>query len=122
MKRLDLYIILFVIAITGIMFTTFTLNQSDETKAIIYVKGEKYETVVLDGKDQVFEIETELGYNKIIIDEHGIHVEEADCPDHECVTLGTINKVGQSIICAPNYVVVEIVGNDADSEMDSMAI
>ena len=122
MKKLDIYIILAVIVITGVLFTTFNLKQTEYVEAVIYLKGEEYQTVKLDGKSHVYEIETELGYNKIIVDEHGVHVEEADCPDHECVTIGSINKVGQSIICAPHYLVIQIIGSDADSEMDSMAI
>ena len=57
----------------------------------------------------------------MIVDKDGVHIEEADCPDHDCVEVGTISKVGQSIICAPHYLVIEIVGS-ADVDLDGIAI
>ena len=55
------------------------------------------------------------------MDKDGVHIEEADCPDHDCIEIGTLNTVGQSIICAPHYLVVEIVGS-AEAELDGIAI
>lgn len=121
MKKFDFYILLVVLVITGGLFFMFNSKSSNNPEVVISVKGQEYARVSMDGKEHVFEIQTELGYNKVIVDEHGVHIEEADCPDHDCVTVGTLNKVGQSIICAPHYVVIEIVGN-SDSGIDGMAI
>ncbi|HAX74193.1 MAG TPA: hypothetical protein DCY20_11785 [Firmicutes bacterium] len=121
MKKLDMYIVLGVLVMAGIMFTVFNLQPSDHAEVVVSVRGEEYERVAIDGREHVIEIVTETGYNKIVVDEHGVHVEVADCPDHDCMEIGTISKVGQSIICAPNYIVIQIMGN-ADAEMDSMAI
>ncbi len=35
---------------------------------------------------------------------------EADCPDKVCIKDGMIIKPGQSLVCLPNKVVVEIKG------------
>ena len=40
-------------------------------------------------------------------------MEEADCPDRLCMRRGAIRYAGDSIICLPNKVVVEISGEDA---------
>ena len=37
------------------------------------------------------------------------------------ILFGTLSKTGQSIICAPHYLVIEIVGN-VDSGIDGVAI
>lgn len=121
MKKFDLYILVAVLVVTAGLFFMFKGRLTDEREVVISLKGQEYARVTMDGKEHIFEIQTELGYNKVIVDEHGVHIEEADCPDHDCVTLGGISKVGQSIICAPHYLVIEIIGN-SDSGIDGMAV
>ena len=121
MKRFDVYIIIAVIAISGFLLAMFMMQSNDNQEVIISLRGEEYARIDIDGQEHVFEIETELGYNKVIVDKDGVHIEEADCPDHDCVEVGTISKVGQSIICAPHYLVIEIVGS-ADADLDGIAI
>lgn len=121
MKKFDLYILVVVLVVTAGLFFMFKGRLTDEREVVISLKGQEYARVTMDGKEHIFEIQTELGYNKVIVDEHGVHIEEADCPDHDCVTLGGISKVGQSIICAPHYLVIEIIGN-SDSGIDGMAV
>ena len=58
--------------------------------------------------------------NLLIIEDGYCHMEEAECPDHLCIKQGKINKVGQTIVCMPNQVVVTVVGDD-DSSLDSVA-
>ena len=117
----DVYIIIAVVAISGFLLAMFMMQSNDNQEVIISLKGEEYARIDIDGQEHVFEIETELGYNKVIVDKDGVHIEEADCPDHDCVEVGTISKVGQSIICAPHYLVIEIVGS-ADADLDGIAI
>lgn len=121
MKRLDAYIIIAVLIISGGLFAMFSLQPQVDQEVVISLKGSEYARVPIDGKEHIYEIETELGYNKIIVNAEGVHIEEADCPDHECILFGTLSKTGQSIICAPHYLVIEIVGN-VDSGIDGVAI
>ena len=39
---------------------------------------------------------------------------DADCPDKLCVKTGRISKTGETIVCLPHRVVVEIIGAAAD--------
>ena len=43
----------------------------------------------------------------------------ADCPDHLCVKQKAISKEGESIICLPNKVIVE-VDSAVNSEIDAV--
>jgi hypothetical protein len=48
-------------------------------------------------------------------------VEEASCPDGLCKSMGRISMSGQSIICLPNKVVIEILDKSREtpsSEID----
>ena len=37
-------------------------------------------------------------------------VAESDCPGQDCVHTGTITRAGQSIVCLPEQVVVQLTG------------
>lgn len=45
----------------------------------------------------------------------GIWFQSADCPDQVCVHTGVLRRAGQSAICAPNQIVIEIEGSGPDA-------
>ena len=47
-------------------------------------------------------------------------MKEADCPDHLCMKQGEISHKGETIVCLPNRVVIEVESNQ-DSEFDAVA-
>ena len=57
--------------------------------------------------------------NHLIIKDCKADVTEADCPDQICVDQKAISKEGETIVCLPNKVVVEVKGADA-SDFDTM--
>ena len=42
----------------------------------------------------------------------------ANCNDALCVKQGNISKVGQTIICLPHKLIIEIKGDELDSKDD----
>ena len=40
----------------------------------------------------------------------GLCVSESDCPNQDCVRSGVISKSGQSIVCLPARIVIELQG------------
>lgn len=55
------------------------------------------------------------GTNLLVIEDRAARIEEASCPDGVCVHTGRIRRNGQSIVCLPNQVVVEIVSDTENS-------
>ena len=53
------------------------------------------------------------------IKDHKIRMKDADCPDHLCVKMGSISSKDATIICLPNEIMVEIIG-DSDPKYDSI--
>ena len=51
------------------------------------------------------------GINSIMIRNGSVLVSDADCPDKLCVKMGRINRAGETIVCLPHRVVVEIKMN-----------
>ena len=44
----------------------------------------------------------------------GLRVSEADCPTQDCVHTGTISRGGQSIVCLPARIIIQLTGGQAD--------
>ncbi len=64
-------------------------------------------------------IETDLGINIVEFIDEKVGMYEADCPDKICYSPEYILRPGETIVCLPNRVVIEVKGespdeNDAD--------
>ena len=59
--------------------------------------------------DTEFSVTTDAGENRVIIKNGEVLVKEADCPDKLCVKHRAIHSVGETIICLPHKLVVEVV-------------
>ncbi len=123
MKRFDIWIILFFVVLAGILFGIFKMNFGKEAAqkyVEITYKGEQIQSFLLEEKkvgDRI-PIETELGKNIVEIGEGSVRILEADCPDQVCVRTGWISNPGQTVVCLPHKLVVEIKGGE-ESETDA---
>lgn len=68
-------------------------------------------------EDRVIEING--GTNHLEIHNGKADMTEADCPDKLCVNQKPISRQGESIICLPNKVIVEVEGG-GESEYDAV--
>ena len=48
-------------------------------------------------------------------DGNGLRVSSSDCPTQDCVRTGTISRSGQSIMCLPARIIIQLTGGAADS-------
>ncbi|WP_461205152.1 NusG domain II-containing protein [Clostridium sp. DL1XJH146] len=126
MKKIDIVIIsiLIIVSIVTIGIYNIVANErnknSEELYAVIYLDGEIYKKVLLTEEEQIIELDTSYGQNEIHVYNYGVEMHKADCPDQVCVKTGFINKVGNRVVCLPNKVYVEIVG-EAVPEVDDIS-
>lgn len=74
--------------------------------------GEEYGTYDL-GKEQTVSIqEGEVTTNILQISSRKANMIAADCPDQLCVHQKEISQIGETIVCLPNKIVVEVIGNE----------
>lgn len=124
MTRGDKYLIIFVLILT-IISLGFIKTQalSNDNKYIsVQVNGEEIKKIIYDEKiiGKTIPIETKYGYNLLEIGDDKVRVIEASCPDKIDVKQGYISNIGETIICLPNKLVVEIKGMDKDNQIDMM--
>lgn len=122
MKRKELIMIAAILMIAAIVYMVFmwSQNSSGDRYAVVYVDGVEYGRYSLDIEQEVDILSENDGYNNLVISNHMADVTSASCPDELCVHQASVDENGESIICLPNKVVVEIV-SDEESEFDMVA-
>ena len=90
------------LAILGIL-----LFRKDGNTVKVTIDGKLFGEYSLD-KDQTVEIKSDKGTNLLVIKDGKAYVEKASCPDGICSSHKPISYGGESIICLPNKVVIEV--------------
>lgn len=97
------------------------LALSDAEKYVsVQVNGEEIKRIIFDPSlvGTTIPVKTQYGYNLIEIGDERVRVIEADCPDKIDVKQGYISNIGETIVCLPNKMVIEIKGLNNDTEID----
>ena len=115
MKKKDMILIVAVLAISLISFAAIKMTQKDGKEVIVTVEGkEVYKTSIK--KDQIYQIPEKNGTNVMQIKDGKVTMKKADCADHKA-----IEKSGETIVCLPHKVVIEIRSEDGkEQELDGV--
>lgn len=101
-KKADVFLIGAILIFSIALF--FLVSPTDKgSEAVIRVNNEVIYRLPLN-KDT----EIKLTGNTVVIENGYAFVSSATCPDKICVNHQKISKSGQSIICLPNGVIVEV--------------
>lgn len=85
------------------------LARSGPLTAAIVHRGQVVQTVELDRLTEEMTVTVEGDYHlTILLDRDGVRVAESDCPGQDCVHTGHHHPGGQSIVCLPEQVVVQL--------------
>ena len=120
-KKLDIVIIIALIIISFIPTVVFGMIMGykyDMTYVEITVEGKLYSKIPLSTHkgEEIIDIDVDGHENKIVIKDDTVKMIDADCPDSLCIYQGKISKVGQSLVCLPNKVMIEIKGDFVDDD------
>lgn len=115
----DIILIALVLSAALLIWLGLVLFRESGEYVLVSRDGAELARYPLDTDLQV-ELSDNGGYNTLIIHDGTAHISDASCPDKLCVNQGSIEFSGQSIICLPNRLVVEIKGGEV-SEIDGVA-
>lgn len=104
-------------AVILLLVFTFIKGGAEGEEVVITVEGKVYGTYLLS-QDREISIDLENGHNLVIIKDGLVHMEDADCPDKYCVTKGNISGKGETIVCLPHRLVVEICTNGGEDDSE----
>lgn len=102
-----------------------TVSGTSRRMVRITVANEEYGEYPL-GKDDEITIsrrpsDDQVCINIVKIENGVVWMDQSNCKNQVCVQDGRIDSVGQQIICLPNRVVIEIVGNEAEKAFDAIS-
>jgi hypothetical protein len=110
MKKNDIYLIAAAILLAAAMWLLIYGTQKKDAggEVVVYKDGEVFYAGSLDF-ETIITVEGEEGSINVVLVKDGKAVmKKASCPDQICVHTRPAEKDGQSIICLPNRVSVEV--------------
>lgn len=108
-KRAD--IIVFSVLVLALIFALLIITVSKDfgSYVLVSVDGQTVEQFPLN-KDGEYIVNG--GTNTVVVKDSKVWVTDASCPDKLCEKMGAVQYSGQSIICLPNKLTVEITGSE----------
>ncbi len=120
-KRLNLILVLAIAAVACVGLVATRLmgaNTNADTATVVIRDGEQNVHELPLSQNTTKTVTTDLGTNLIEIKDGRVRVEEADCPNQDCVHQGWIDAAGQQIVCLPHKLTVDIVDESTETTYD----
>ncbi|MBR6473731.1 MAG: NusG domain II-containing protein [Firmicutes bacterium] len=118
MKKADIILLILIVAAGLIISFGPLAKEAGGTDVRVTLNGDTYGIYSLF-EDQTIEIESDGHRNVIIIEDGTARMESSTCKNQICVDHGRISLIGDSIVCLPNRVVIEIEGKGGDTDVIS---
>ena len=111
-----LAVIVVVVAATGLLLVN--VFRTEGSFAVIKIDGKETGRYPLSVDTEEI-IETgDDGRNTLVIEDNKAFMKDANCPDKICEGHSKISYKGETIVCLPHKVVIEIVTEDSENELD----
>lgn len=111
-RKADVILVALLLALCVVIFGVLQIFiKKDGAAAVVKVDGEIVKELDLK-TDNIVEVSGYRGgVNRVEVRDGRVRMTYADCPDELCVKTGWISKTGETIVCLPHRVVVEITGD-----------
>jgi len=127
-RYMDGIVIIGLIILSFVPYVVFgmshaTQKENDGTIAIVTIDGKEVDRFELNEHTKHFEKTYYPGgdkYNIVEVDGTRIRVKEDNSPDQIAVMTSWISRVGQTSICLPHKLVIEIKASNPDNDDDEM--
>ncbi len=106
----DIILVAVMLVVAAAGFVIFSLTAKTGDVAVVSVDGITVERLPLDQNCEKRIESGSGGYNVVVIRDGVATVSDASCPDHICVNHRPVSNESETIVCLPNKLVVEIVG------------
>lgn len=117
-KKADIILLILIVAAGLIISFGPLAKEAGGTDVLVTLNGETYGIYSLF-EDQTITVESDGHTNVIIIEDGTVRMDSATCKNQICVNHGKISLKGDSIVCLPNRVVVEIEGEGGEADVIS---
>lgn len=120
MKKREIIILVITVLLVAGIFAFYLYRQQQGAVVLVKINGEVVEELPLD-EDTVYEITQDGRVSNVVhIEDSQVWITDADCPDKLCENMGKVSKDGQTLVCLPNKVIVQIEGGES-ADIDIVA-
>lgn len=106
----------------GILGCIFLQQRQEGTIAVIRQDGKEIQRIDLSKVTESYTIPLHGAQgeeNVILVEPGAISMQTANCPDGLCLEMGALTSKGLPIVCLPNHIIIEIIGeNETDPKYD----
>lgn len=122
-KRNDVMLIVALLVIAGAFFAVTrggilvgSASAADASGPYAVVQNTEGEYDVMPlSRDAEVTVVSSLGENRIKTSGGYVWIDEADCKNQICVQTGKVSRPGDTIVCLPHHLVVQVVNDPKDA-------
>lgn len=121
-KKNDVILIAIILGVVAIGILLMNIFKTEGSFAVVKIDGVETNKFSLS-EDIEFIIETGENNeqkNTLVIKDGKAFVRDANCPDKICEGHQKISYKGETIVCLPHKVVIEIVADEVINELDAV--
>ncbi len=118
-RKNDIRLILLLLLAAGLLAASFFLFQSEGEYAVVIQDGTQTACYPLSVDSRTVIQHPDGGTNVLVIEDGYADIIGADCPDKLCVSQHKIRRNGETIVCLPHKLVIQIVSS-AKQEIDAV--
>jgi len=107
-KEIITIIVLLAISLTGIGLF-YALNATDQPLSVRVSRQGEVVTVLPLSVDHTETFRDASGYNTLVISDGQAKISESDCSEQICVNTHSVSTPGETIVCLPHKLIVEII-------------
>ena len=112
LRKADFFLLFFFLASAALIAAAPLVSSGEGGLQVrITCRGEVIGTYPLE-KDTDIEVSREGHLNIVSIRNNSVHMDFSDCKNQVCVHTGQISTAGKTIVCLPNFVIVEIISSE----------
>lgn len=124
LRKADLVLFFFFIALAALIAAAPLLQPAGPAESVRITRGGREFGIYPLNKDAEIEVSGDGHSNLVQIREGRVSMAHSDCKNQVCVHTGEITQAGETIVCLPNRVTVEILnkgkGGDPDDGIDAV--
>ena len=114
----DLFLLLAVFLIVIVSALIYTFTREEGSYAVVLKNGAEIGRYSLSKNCEVPVVDGDMITNILVICDGNAQISEATCPDQICVEHRSVSKVGETIVCLPNEVVIKIIASENGDSPD----
>ena len=107
-KKADIIIAVSVIIAALVVLGAFFLFSLAGGYVVVVQEGKEVARLPLDKDDSIAITHDALGHNTVVVKDGKVSVAQADCRDQICVKHKPVKNKGETIVCLPHKLIVEI--------------